>query len=123
MALQGLYNFKGIDISEAYVKINALSWNTRSKENRTLTSEATFNEDGTIENAAVYDISYEDVSECIYTVRIYKDAAERTSNPYNWLDTFSGSFDMAVNATAKNSVKQAYEALKTTDAYSDYTDV
>ena len=123
MALQGSYNFKGIDISEAYVKIYHVNWDTYSREETTETSPATYNEDGTIKKEAVFTTSWVDNSNCNYSARVYKDAAERESNPNNWIDTFSGSFEMAVNSTAKNSLKQAYEALKTLDAYSDCTDV
>lgn len=123
MALQGSYNFKGIDISEAYVKINSINWNTNSREETTETSPITYNEDGTIKKEAVFTTSWVDYSNCNYSARVYKDATERESNPNNWIDSINGSFVMAVNSTAKNSVKQAYEALKTLDAYSDYTDV
>lgn len=123
MALQGSYNFKGIDISEAYVKINSINWNTNSREETTETSPTTYNEDGTVKKDAVFTTSWVDYSHCSYNARVYKDAAERESNPNDWIDAINGSFEMAVNSTAKNSVKQAYEALKTLDAYSDYTDV
>lgn len=123
MAIQGSYNFKGIDISEAYIKINNVNWQTSQREETTETSPATYNEDGTIKKEAVYTTSWVDNYYANYTAVIYKDAAERESNPNNWIDSFGGSFEMAVNSTAKNSVKQAYEALKTLDAYSDYTDV
>tara|TARA_R100000231_G_scaffold38441_3_gene33682 strand:- start:2309 stop:2680 length:372 start_codon:yes stop_codon:yes gene_type:complete len=123
MAIQGSYNFKGIDISEAYIKVNYTNWNTHSREETTETSPATYNEDGTIKKEAVFTTSWVDSSICNYSARVYKDAAERESNPNNWIDSINGSFIMAINSTAKNSVKQAYEALKELDAYKDYSDV
>ena len=54
---------------------------------------------------------------------MYKDKAARNADPLNVLEKIQGSFTMAVNATAKNPVIQAYNAIKAKDAYKDYTDV
>ena len=58
MALQGTYNFKGIELAEAYVKIDSVNWNTYHQQETTETSPRTYNEDGTVKAEAVYSTSW-----------------------------------------------------------------
>lgn len=123
MALQGTYNFKGIELAEAYVKIDSVNWNTYHQQETTETSPRTYNEDGTVKAEAVYSTSWVERANGSWNAKVYKDAATRNDNPNNWITSVGGSFDMATNATAKNALNQAYLAVKELDDYSDYTDV
>ena len=58
-----------------------------------------------------------------WSAKIYKDKAERDAKPNDFITTVNGNFDMAVAASSKNALNQAYLAIKAMDDYKDYTDV
>ena len=62
-------------------------------------------------------------SQANYSAKIYKDKATRDANPNEWITNVAGGFTMSVVSSGKNPVKQAYDAMKATDDYKDYTDV
>jgi len=123
MALQGTYNFKGIEIAEAYVKIDNINWNSYHNQETTEKTPIKYNEDGTVKSEAVYETSWVKGSNGSWAAKVYKDKAARDANPNNYITTVSGRFDMATNSTAKNALNQAYLAAKAMDDYKDYTDV
>ena len=123
MALQGEYNFKGIEISEAYIKIDNVNYSASHAVETTEKTAAVYNSDGSLKTAAVMEDAWKETSPSSYSAKVYKDKAERDSNPTNWLAEIWGQFEMAKNAGAKNAVIQAYTALKAQDDYKDYTDV
>ncbi len=125
MALKGSYNYKGITLSDAYVKIVSVNYSCNEHTENRLKTAAVYNSDGSIKTNAVYEDVVVKNTQGNYTAKIWKDKAHRdTVGKYN--DDFasvSGSFVMGVSATAKNPVVQAYTAMKAEDAWKDYTDV
>ena len=123
MALQGKYNYKGLDISEAYVKVDTVNYNSSYKEETVEKTAAKYNEDGTIKSAAVTEVQWVENNVGSWSAKVYKDKAARDANPLNFITVVSGNMVMAKNAGAKNPVVQAYVAVKAMDEYKDYTDV
>ena len=123
MALQGKYNFKGIEIAEAYVKIDNINWNTYHNQETTEKTPAKYNEDGSIKSEAVMETAWKENANGSWHAKVYKDKAARDANPNDFITNFGGSFDMAVAASSKNALNQAYIAMKAMDDYKDYTDV
>ena len=123
MAIQGKYNFKGIEINASYLKIHSVNYNTSSNINNVLKTAAVYNSDGSIKTAEVWEDKWEKVSSANYNAKVYKDKATRDANPNEVIETINNSFTMDVSSSAKNPLKQAYEALKAADDYKDYTDV
>ncbi len=124
MALKGSYVYKGITLSDAYVKVTNVSYSTNEYTNNQLKTAAVYNSDGSIKTEAVYENVVIKQNQGNYTAKIWKDKAHRdTVGKYE--DQFaliSGSFVMGVGATAKNPVIQAYTAMKAEDKWKDYTD-
>ena len=125
MALQGSYDYKGITISEAYVKVTNVSYSVSEGIKSQLKTAAVYNSDGSLKSEAVYEDVVDVVNNANWTASIWKDKAVRdTLGKYNEsLTTVSGSFQMNVGTSAKNPVIQAYTAIKAMDAWKDYTDV
>jgi len=125
MALKGSYDYKGITLSDAYVKVTNVGYSTHESVNNQLKTAAVYNSDGSIKTEAVYEDVVVKSTQGNYTAKIWKDKAHRdTVGKYN--DDFasvSGSFVMGVGTTAKNPVIQAYTAMKAEDAWKDYTDI
>ncbi len=125
MALKGSYVYKGITLSDAYVKVTNVGYSTNEHVNNQLKTAAVYNSDGSIKTEAVYEDVIVKQTQGNYTAKVWKDKAHRdTAGKYG--DNFeqvSGSFVMGVGATAKNPVIQAYTAMKAEDAWKDYTDV
>jgi hypothetical protein len=122
MALKGAYNYRGIAISDAYVKINNVSWNCNSNQVTTEKTPAKFNEDGTLKTAAVMETKWVETTNGSYSASVYKDKAARDADPNNSITGIGGSVTMSVAASGKNPLNQAYLAMKAEDAYTDYTD-
>lgn len=123
MALQGNYNFKGIQLPEAYLVVYSAKHVTELDKKQVLITEAVFNEDNTIETPAVYGVEITKILSGIGYVKVYKDASTKESNPNSELLEFAVSFESKLNQTSKNIIIQAYEALKSKELYSDYIDV
>jgi len=123
MALQGSYTFKGIVVPESYCMIDQLSYSKNYNASQNQVSAATYNSDGTIENEAVYETVYSAVLNCSFNLNIYKDAAAKTSNPYNSIESKGYNFTLSLADDAENFVAQAYAYLKTLDEFNGYTDV
>ena len=123
MALQGSYTFKGIVLSEAYVMVSEVQTIKSINSSQKLVSSATYKSDGTIDKEAVYETIYSYGTICSGHVKIYKDAAAKASNPYEFIQSESFNFTGDVSADADNAVIQAYTHLKTLDKYDGYTDV
>ena len=124
MALKGSYVYKGITLSDAYVKVTNVGYSTSEYTNNQLKTAAVYNSDGSIKTEAVYEDAVVKQTQGNYTAKVWKDKAHRdTAGKYN--DDFaqvSGSFVMGIGATAKNPVIQAYTAMKAEDKWKDYTD-
>jgi len=123
MALQGNYNFKDISISEAYIKIVKVTYYNDEIDEHIEKTPAVYNEDGSVKTEAVMETVTKSFNNGNYIANVYKDKDSRDSNLRNNFQTISGNFDFKVNSTAKNPVVQAYQAIKTEEAYKDYTDV
>ena len=123
MAIQGNYNFKGISLDEAYIKVSRVDYHTTEESQTQLKTAATYNEDGSLKSDAVYENIIVKNHLGTFTAKVYKDKAARDENYYSFIEEIHGNFDVAVNSTAKNPVIQAYTAIKAMDAYKDYTDV
>ena len=122
MALKGAYNYRGIALSDAYVKINQVNYSCSSNEVTTEKTPAKYNEDGTIKTAAVMETKWVEATNGSYSANVYKDKAARDADPNNSITNIGGSVTMSVAASGKNPLNQAYLAMKAEDAYTDYTD-
>ena len=123
MALQGKYNFKGIELDEAYLKITSVSHSYSENKTEQIKTPSVFNEDGSIKTNEVRETVVEKKNNGSFIAKVYKNKESRDDNHVNNIDEIHGVFDLAVNATAKNNLIQAYVVLKAMDAYKDYTDV
>ena len=125
MALKGSYVYKGITLSDAYVKVTNVGYSSDEYTNNQLKTAAVYNSDGSIKTEAVYEDVIVKRTQGNYTAKVWKDKAHRdTAGKYS--DDFasvSGSFVMGIGASAKNPVVQAYVAMKAEDKWKDYTDV
>ena len=107
MALTGALTYKGLTISNAYLKVMTI--------HHRAVDTSTEADDGTI--------TWGKANHADYTARVYKDAAAYTANPDGAVYTISGSFAPSVaNGANLNIVKQTYEHLKTLADYDDLTD-
>ena len=122
MALKGAYNYKGIAISDAYVKISSVNWSCNQSSEQYVKTAAVFNSDGTIKTPEVTDTRWVQNTFGNWHANVYKDKAARDANPNNHICSISGSFDIDLKDTAKNPVKQAYVAAKAMDLYKDMAD-
>tara|TARA_Y100001938_G_C7983052_1_gene375423 strand:+ start:382 stop:753 length:372 start_codon:yes stop_codon:yes gene_type:complete len=122
MALKGAYNYKGIAISDAYVKISSVNWSCNQSSEQYVKTAAVFNSDGTIKTPEVTDTRWVQNTFGNWHANVYKDKAARDANPNEHICSISGSFDMDLKDSAKNPVKQAYVAVKAMDLYKDMTD-
>ena len=123
MALKGAYNYRGIAISDAYVKINNVGYSCNSNQVTTEKTPAKYNEDGSLKTEAVMETKWVETANGSYNANVYKDKAARDADPNNNITSIHGSVTMSVAASGKNPVNQAYLAIKAEDAYKDYTDV
>ena len=107
MALTGELTYKGLTISNAYLKV--MTCYHRAVDTST---EA---EDGTV--------TWSKANHADYTARVYKDLDAYNANPDQAIYTISGTFTPSVANTANlNIVNQTYTHLKTLDTYKDLTD-
>ena len=123
MAIQGKYTYKGIDIADSYIKGNSVNYETHDNSIEQEKTAAVYNSDGTVKTPAVMETVWNKKSQANYSAKIYKDKATRDANPNEWITNVAGGFTMSVVSSGKNPVKQAYDAMKATDDYKDYTDV
>ena len=123
MAIQGKYTYKGIDIADSYIKVNSVNYETHDNSIEQEKTAAVYNSDGTVKTPAVMETVWNKKSQANYSAKIYKDKATRDVNPNEWITNVAGGFTMSVVSSGKNPVKQAYDAMKATDDYKDYTDV
>jgi hypothetical protein len=123
MALQGKYDFKGIEIPEAYIKVDNISYNGHHMIETVEKSAAVYNSDGSLKTAAVMEDKWVEKNPTRYTAKVYKDKAARDSNPDILITEIYGGYEMSKTSSAKNAVIQAYNNLKAKDDYKDYTDV
>ena len=122
MALKGSYDYKGITVSDAYVKITSVNWSCNSNSENYVKTAAVYNSDGTVKTPQVDDTRWVQTTVGNWHANVYKDKAARDANPNNQICSVSGSFDMDIKDSAKNPVKQAYVAAKTVDTYKDMAD-
>lgn len=122
MALKGKYDYKGIEVADAYVKINSVNWNCNSNSETYEKSAAVYNSDGSLKTAAVHAERWVQNTVGNWHACVYKDKAARDANPNGHICSISGTFDMDLKDSAKNPVKQAYLAAKAMDLYKDMAD-
>ena len=123
MGLKGAYNFKGIDLSDAYLQVSHINCHYHSSSSQNLKTAAVYNSDGSLKTEAVYETIWVKSPSSHASVKVFKDQATRDADPNSQLTEFGFSFTGSTADTAKNHVKQAYVALKADDKYKDYTNV
>ena len=123
MAIQGKYNYKGIDVADSYILIRNINYYVNENQVTREKTAAVYNADGTLKTAAVMETVWVKTPTANYNARVYKDKATRDASPDKWITETSSSFTMSVASSGKNPAKQAYDAMKATDDYKDYTDV
>ena len=108
MALTGELAFRGLTISNAYLRVMGCD--------HRVVDRSTEDEEG--------NITWSKVLIADYSARIYKDTDAYAANPDQAVTTISGSFTPSVgNGANLNIVKQTYEHIKTLADYDDLTDV
>jgi len=108
MALTGELAFRGLTISNAYLRVMGCD--------HRVVDRSTEDEEG--------NITWSKVLIADYSARIYKDADAYAANPDQAVTTISGSFTPSVgNGANLNIVRQTYEHIKTLADYDDLTDV
>lgn len=122
MALKGAYDYKGIAVSDAYVKITSVNWSCNSNSENYVKTAAVFNSDGTVKTPQVDATRWVQTTVGNWHANVYKDKAARDANPNSQICSVSGSFDIDLKDSAKNPVKQAYVAAKTVDTYKGMAD-
>ena len=122
MALKGKYNYKGIELADAYVKISSVNWSCGSNSEMYVKTAAVYNSDGSIKTPEVTDTKWVQSTFGNWHANVYKDKAARDANPNDHICSISGSFEVDLKDTAKNPVKQAYVAAKAMDLYKDMAD-
>ena len=122
MALKGKYDYKGIEVANAYVKISNVNWSCNSNSENYVKTAAVYNSDGTVKTPEVRDNKWVQTNIGNWHANVYKDKAARDANPNDHICSISGSFDVDLKDTAKNPVKQAYVAAKAMDLYKDMAD-
>ena len=123
MAIKGAYNYKGLAVSDAYIKINSVNWSCTSNQVTTEKTAAVYNSDGSLKTEAVMETNWVEITYGNYNANVYKNKAARDADPHNVITSISGNVTASNAADAKNVLKQAYLAMKAEDAYKDYTDV
>jgi|TARA_R110000823_G_scaffold103767_1_gene221332 hypothetical protein len=124
MALQGSHNFKGIELSEAYLQVTNFTYALNSSLNTVITTPAVMEADGvTIATEAVYSDVWvkQQISECL--VKVFKDKATRDADPFSNIEEFNFKLQLSIASGAVNPIEQAYVALKADSRYEDHTDV
>ena len=107
MALTGQLTYKGLTISNAYLKV--MQVHHRAVDTST---EA---EDGTV--------TWSKANHADYTARVYKDLTAYNANPDQAVYTISGTFTPSdANGANLNIVNQTYTHLKTLADYDELTD-
>ena len=101
MALKGKYDYKGIEIADAYVKISSVNWSCSSNSEEYVKTAAVFNSDGTIKTPEVRDTKWVQNTFGNWHANVYKDKAARDANPNDHICSISGSFDVDLKDTAK----------------------
>jgi len=85
MALQGNYNFKGIQLPEAYFMVE----NTRSRKThrseQVLITPAVLNELDEIIEPPVYETQWTKTVEAVVSVKFYNTKSSKEENPGNFL--------------------------------------
>ena len=122
MALKGKYDYKGIEVADAYVKITSVNWNCHHNSENYVKTAAVYNSDGTIKTPEVQSTKWVQTTVGNWNANVYKDKAARDANPNSHICLVSGNFDMDLKDSAKNPVKQAYLAAKAMDLYKDMAD-
>ena len=123
MGLKGAYNFKGIALSDAYLRVSSLNCHFESSSKQQVKTAAVYESDGSLKTAAVFETIWTKEPHSTISVKVFKDKAARDSAPDDQLTEFQFGFVGSLTDSAKNHVKQAYVALKADDKYKDYTDV
>ena len=122
MALKGKYDYKGIEVANAYVKISNVNWSCNSNSENYVKTAAVYNSDGTVKTPEVRADKWVQTNIGNWHANVYKDKAARDANPHDHICSISGSFDVDLKDTAKNPVKQAYVAAKAMALYKDMAD-
>ena len=123
MAIQGKYNYRGLDVADSYINIHSVNYHVDENSVTREKTAAVYNSDGTVKTPAVMETVWVKTPRTSCRARVYKDKAARDADPNSWITDVSNDFTMSVASSGKNPVKQAYDAMKATDDYKDYTDV
>lgn len=123
MAIKGTFTFKGIEVADAYIRVNQVNYNLQDNQTTTVKTPEVLNEDGSLKTAAVLETKWNKTNSANYTAAVYKDQAARDADPGSHFTMIYGIFDYDTKSSAKNSAVQAYSAIKAEDDYKDYTDV
>ena len=81
MALKGSYDYKGITVGDAYVKISSVNWSCNSSSENYVKTAAVFNSDGTVKTAEVRADRWVQTTVGNWHANVYKDKAARDANP------------------------------------------
>ena len=113
MGLKGKYNFKGIELSDAYLQIISINCNYHSIPSQNLKTSAVYNSDGSLKTEEVYEKTWEKSPNSSVNIKVFKDKATRDANPDSQLTelgfSFTGSLaDSAKKQTISTKIIQTY---------------
>lgn len=107
MALTGNYNFKGLDIPNAYIRVESANYSTE----RTLEYDSTASSEIWVERPSID-----------YEANIYASSASRASSPNEKIDSINGRVPHSGSSDASNIIIQTYDAIKVRYSGSGWTD-
>jgi len=122
MALQGNYNFKGIQLTEAYFMVESTKSRKTHMSEAVLVTPAVLNELDEIIEAPVYETQWIKDIQAVASVKLYTTKLSKEENPRSFLELKNYSFTPSENQTAKNITIQAYEYLKTLEEFEGFID-
>ncbi len=123
MALQGNYNFKGIDIPSAYLMIKDITYNKSIQlEPFEITAPVLDDKNIIIEEAVIEnrEVVYHN---CRSIVAVYKDKSTKELDPESYFTTKEFNFKVEVDDDSKNNTIQSYNYIKGLEEFSDLADV
>lgn len=123
MALQGNYNFKGIDIPSAYLMIKDITYNKSIQLQPFEITAPVLDDDNRIIEEAVIENREIVYHNCRSIVAVYKDKSTKESDPQSYFTTKEFYFKVEVDDDSKNNTIQSYNYIKGLEEFSDLADV
>ena len=123
MALQGNYNFKGIDVPNAYLMIKDITYNKSIQLEPFEITPPVLDDENKIIEEAVIENKENVYHNCRSILAIYKDKSTKESDPQSYFATKEFNFKVEVGDDSKNNTIQSYNYIKGIKEFSELADV